>query len=261
MGNSSELRALLLTNDEITLRTFSALCSELGIAAEPISLLKQIALRVEETKYAAVVVDFDDREAAEKHLPSLQQSRVNKNAVIVAVATNSKNLERGLSCRAHFVLRRPFEMVEVRRTLRGAYDFMLANQRRQFRCMIALPVRLRMVRSGVAFECSTVNISSNGIAACGSMRVKQFDSLDLEIVLPDGFVVLATGIVIWEDKQGKCGINFQVRTPEIRQRLDTWLAAQEASMATSEPRGRDFSEMLPQSAKKVEYGGLGTEAS
>jgi len=30
-----------------------------------------------------------------------------------------------------------------------------------------------------------VNISSNGIAVSGPMRVKQFDSLDLEIVLPD----------------------------------------------------------------------------
>jgi hypothetical protein len=141
-------------------------------------------------------------------------------------------------------------MVEVRRTLRGAYDFMLANQRRQFRCSIVLPVRLRMVRSGAEFECSTVNLSSNGIAVCGSMRLKQFDSLDLEIVLPDGFVVLATGIVIWEDKQGKCGINFQVRTPEIRQKLNTWLSAQEALAANREPSCRDFSEILPHSARK-----------
>jgi PilZ domain-containing protein len=133
--------------------------------------------------------------------------------------------------RAHFVLQRPFAKFEVQRTLHAAYDFMLAHQRRQFRCSIVLPVRLRMVRSGAAFECSTVNISSNGIAVSGPMRVKQFDSLDLEIVLPDGFVVLATGTAIWDDQQGKCGINFQVRTPEIRQKLDTWLSAQQAAVA------------------------------
>jgi plasmid stabilization system protein ParE len=250
VGNRLELRALLLTNEETTVANFKAVCSELGIVAEPIPSMNEIASRLDERKYSAVVVDFDNPDAAQRYLRNLQESRMNKSAVIVAVATNAKNLERALDCRAHFVLRRPLAMVEVRRTLRASYDFMLANHRRQFRCSIVLPVRVRMLRSGAAFECSTTNISSNGIAVHGSMRMKQFDSVDLDIVLPDGFVVLASGIVVWEDTQGKYGINFQVRTPEIREKLDTWLSAQEASSAQGEPSGRDFSEILPHTKKR-----------
>jgi hypothetical protein len=246
MGNTGELRALLLTHEEKTMASFHAVCEELGIAAEPVPPANEIALHLDEQKFAAVIVDFDDPDAAEESLLALRQSKINKHAVIVAVVTNTKNLERALKCRAHFVVRRPFEMAELQRTLRSAYDFMLANQRRQFRCSIVLPVRLRMVRSGAVFECSSVNISSNGIAVSGSMRMKQFDSLDLEMVLPDGFVVLATGIVIWEDKQGKCGINFQVRTPEMRQKLDSCLSAHQA-LATSELTGRDVPEIPPHS--------------
>ncbi|HKR86024.1 MAG TPA: PilZ domain-containing protein [Terriglobales bacterium] len=239
------MRALLLTQEETTVASFKTVCSELGIGAEAIPSMNEIASRLAERKYAAVVVDFDNPDAAQRYLPSLRESRMNKSAVVIAVATNTKNLVRALDCRAHFVLRRPLALVEVRRTLRASYDLMIANHRRQFRCSIVLPARVRMLRSGAAFECSTLNISSNGIAVHGSMRMKQFDSVDLDIVLPDGFVVLASGIVVWEDTQGKYGINFQVRTPEIRQKLDSWLSAQEALIADGEPGGRDFSEILP----------------
>jgi hypothetical protein len=246
-----ELRALLLTQEEMTVASVRAVCSELGIVAEPMPSMNEIRSRLDERKYAAVVVDFDSADAAEKYLPSLQESRMNKSAVVVAVVTGAKNLERALDCRAHFVLRRPLEMVEVRRTLRASYDFMIASHRRQFRCSIVLPVRLRMLRSGAVFECSTINISSNGIAVYGSLRMKQFDSVDLDIVLPDGFVVLASGIVVWQDTQGKYGIKFQVRTPEIRQKLDTWLSAQEASLAQGELTCHDFSKILPHTRKRT----------
>ncbi len=249
MGNSNALRALLLTGEESTIAGFSAICGELGIEAQAHLDSNDIDHRLKENKYAAVVLDFDDSEAGERYLPALQESRLNKNSVIVAVAANAKNLERALHCRAHFVLKRPILEIEIRRTLRAAYDFMLTDRRRQFRCATILPVRLRLVRSGGTFECSTVNISAKGVAVYSSMRLKPTESVDLEIVLADGFVVLASGIVVWDDGSGKSGIHFQVRTPEIRQKLDAWLNAQAASMAKIEAC-RDFAHILPASEKK-----------
>jgi hypothetical protein len=245
MGNAGELRALLLTNEKATVASFSAVCGELGIEAQAGPTTLELERLLDERKYAAVVVDFDNPEAAEEHLPRLQQSRINKSAVVVAVATNVRNLEHALKCRAHFVLRRPFEDVEVRRTLRAAYDFMLSDRRRNFRCSIVLPVRLKLVRSGATFECSSENVSSNGVAVFGSMRMKPAESVDLELVLPDGSVVLATGIVVWDDQHGKSGINFQCRTPETRQKLDAWLAGQVAAVSKGELTCRDFADILP----------------
>ena len=249
MGNSGALRALLLTDEESTIAGFSAICGELGIEAESRLNSQDIDQRLNDSKYAAVVLDFDNSQARERYLPALQESRLNKNSVIVAVAANAKNLERALHCRAHFVLKRPILEIEIRRTLRAAYDFMLTDRRRQFRCAMILPVRLRLVRSGGAFECSTVNISAKGVAIYSSMRLKPTESVDLEVVLPDGFVVLASGLVVWDDGLGKSGIHFQVRTPEIRQKLDTWLNAQAASMARIEAC-KDFAHILPASEKK-----------
>ena len=245
MGTPGILRALLLTDEETTIRDFSVICGELGIEAQSHLDQREIDQHLNDNKYAAVVIDFDNAELRERHLPALQESQLNKHSVIVAVAANAKNLERALHCRAHFVLKRPMDEIEIRRTLRAAYDFMLTNRRRQFRCPQILPVRLRLVRSGGTFECSTVNISAKGVAIYSSTRLKPTESVDLEIVLPDGFVVLASGLVVWDDGLGKSGINFQVRTPEIRQKLDTWLNAQASAMARMEVTSRDFSQILP----------------
>ena len=250
MGDGGGVQALLLTQDEGTVKSFKVVCDELGVQMQPIPAGVDIESHFNEQKYAAVVVDFDAAEATDKYLPALRQSRLNRNSVVIAVATIAKNLEKALRCRAHFVLRRPLETVEVRRTLRAAYDFMLADRRRNYRCSIMLPVRLRLVRSGVAFECSTTNISSNGVAIYGSMPMKPAETVDLEAVLPDGFVVLATGIVVWDDGHGKSGIHFQCRTPEIREALDGWLMAQAASAARVDLASKEFADILPRSDGK-----------
>ena len=223
----------------------------MGIETECRPIAHELQGQLEERKYAAVIVDFDNPEVAEEYLPRLQQSRLNKNAVVVAVAANAKNLERALRCRVHFVLKRPIQDTEIRRTLHAAYDFMLVDRRRKFRCSKILPVRVKFVRSGGAFECSTINISSNGVAIYSSTRMKPAESVDLEIVLPDGFVVLASGIVVWDDAHGKSGINLQCRTPEIRRRLDAWLDVQAVAITKGELTCREFAQIIVPAASKT----------
>ena len=254
MGNTSSLNALLLTEEVSTVAHFRTICGELGIEAQCSQTASEIDKRLGEQKYAAVIVDFDNPEAGEKYIPMLQQSPLNKHAIVVGMATNAANLERALQCRAHFVLKRPFQDVDIRRTLRAAYDFMLTDRRSNFRCPRILPVRLRLVHGGAAFECSTVNISSNGIAIYSSTRLSRAEAIDLEVVLPDGFVVLASGLVVWDDGMGKSGIHFQCRTPETRKRLDAWLTLEVEALHKGDMSCREFSEILPPSEKRAVHG-------
>jgi hypothetical protein len=102
-----------------------------------------------------------------------------------------------------------------------------------------------------------VNISANGVAIDSSLRLRSAESVDLEIVLPDGFVVLASGIVVWDDGLGKSGINFQCRTPEIRKNLDAWLTEQEAAITRGETTCREFSQIITPTASRSASAGEG----
>jgi hypothetical protein len=118
----------------------------------------------------------------------------------------------------------------IRKTIRSAYDLMSGRHRRDFRCSVNLPVRLTPVVSGDSIECATMNVSSNGMGISTSSPLKIAEPMDIALVLPDGFAIRATGIVIWDDHHGKSGLNFQCNDPEMRCKLDLWLDSQFAAV-------------------------------
>lgn len=224
MTNAGELHALLLTREESVATSFGSICRELGIVTQPGAGCRELGQQLEQEKFQAVVMDFDSLESGQEDLAKVRESHLNKHAVVVAIATSTRNIELALYGRAHFVLKRPIEEAEIRRTMRAAYDFMLLDRRRHFRCSAVLPVRLRLVRNGSTVECTSMNLSANGIAVYSQTSFKPAEAVDLEIVLPDAFVIHASAIVVWDDKHGKTGLHFQCRTPEMRAKLDAWLS-------------------------------------
>ena len=221
--NTSSIRALLLTADPLLITTFTGVSRELGIEAEASEDSERVSDRLNQARYEAVVLDFDTVSGAGPVLERVKESRSNKDAVVFAAATNATHINQALQGRAHFVLRRPIEALAVKRTLYAAYDLMLGGHRRHFRCNASLPVALTVIHSGKSFSCSTLNISSNGMAVASPFPMKPADLLGISILLPDGETIYATGIVIWDDQHGKAGLNFQCSDPEMRSRLDAWL--------------------------------------
>jgi hypothetical protein len=69
-------------------------------------------------------------------------------------------------------------------------------------------------------------VSSDGLGIKSPVPLRLGQQLEITFTLPDGFVVEATGIVIWDDKHGKSGLKFSCRQPEMRHRLDYWLDSQ-----------------------------------
>ena len=154
---------------------------------------------------------------------SVRKSRSNQNAVLFAVATSTTHAEQALEDRAHFLLQRPIEATAIRQTLDVAYDLMLGERRRKFRNVVEIPVLLTIINSGTSIECSTINVSSNGMAVRTPVPFTLAETLDVALSLPKGLTIRATGLVIWDDKHGKCGLRFRCRTREMRQKLDSWL--------------------------------------
>jgi hypothetical protein len=71
-----------------------------------------------------------------------------------------------------------------------------------------------------------MNVSGNGMAVITPVPLKLAETMDIALLLPATSTVRATGIVIWDDKHGKCGLKVQCCGPEMRKKLDSWLDSQ-----------------------------------
>lgn len=222
MNHSNEpLHVLVLTLDPVLSRTFVRLSDELGIKADTSSLAQQASDRLSAAKYEGVLLDFDTIMDAHPILRKVKQSASNKNAIVFAVATERGKAERVLQDQAHFLLQRPIDHIAIRHTLHTAFDLMRTERRRYFRCAARLP--LELTTSSRKFQCSTINISSNGMAVEKPEPMPLGAQVDLSLSLPDGFKLRARGVVIWDDKHGKSGLRFYCGSPEMRKKLDSWL--------------------------------------
>jgi hypothetical protein len=177
-------------------------------------------------KYCGVVLDCDTLTGLTSSVYSVRKSKTNPNAVIFVVASEPRNRDEALFSGAHFILHRPIDVEEIRQTLSVAYDLMQRERRRYFRCSVERPVTLKRLDSGAVLQGTTVNVSSDGLGIRSEARFHLAEAVDYSLMLSDGFSVLGTAIVIWDDKHGRAGLKSACRTPEMRKRLDAWLDAQ-----------------------------------
>lgn len=223
MANGATVRMLLLTADPSLASAFDSLFSELHIEARVTEDSKRISDDLGRAKYEGIVLDFDTVSDIRPVFESVRTSRPNKNAILFAVATNLTHMEEALQERAHFLLRRPFDVGSIRETLRAGCELMDKERRRYFRVPAQLPVRITVGGSSEALVCTTTNVSSNGMGITTSVPLKLAEKVGIDLVLPDGFIVRASGIVIWDDKHGKSGLHFSCSSSEIQHKLDSWL--------------------------------------
>ena len=220
------MHVLVLSADPSLISTLSDVSREFAIETQHTDDHRHASNQLNRAKYAGLVLDLDTVPDARPFISNVFESPSNKTAVVFAVATKIDHIDKALVCRAHFVLRRPVKPQAVRRILRSAYDLLSGKQRRDFRHSANLAVRLTTVKSDETTDCTTINVSSNGIAVISPAPLKVAEAMHIELTLPDGFTVCATGVVIWSDQHEKGGLHFQCTTSEMREKLDGWLDSQ-----------------------------------
>lgn len=226
MVNAAEIRALMVTPDPWLVGNFTSVCGELGIAAERSATIDTVPEELGQAKYEAVLVDFDTVPETATIMGGVRESRGNRNALVFAVATNTSNRHQALRQGANFIFERPLDANEIRRVLYAAYDLMARESRRYFRCTAEIPALLGLTDAGTDLRCTTINISSGGMALKTPSPLRPGEVVQIALFLPGaGQAVRACGTVVWDDKHGKTGINFQCGIQRDQSELDAWLNA------------------------------------
>lgn len=220
------MQALLLTSDPSLESQFIDASKELGIQFRSSGDSEEVCSQFQNGRYEAIVLDLGTIPALMPVLQQIKNIRANQQAVIFAITSNSHHRNTAFQGGAHFVINRPIQQNEVRETLTAAYDLMYGERRRYFRCAVDLPAIVKRDRSGAELHCTTLNLSSDGVALTTPLPLDLAETVQIAVSMPDGFVVHATGIVIWDDKHGKCGLRLCCKGPTMREHLDSWLDSQ-----------------------------------
>jgi hypothetical protein len=223
MVNAVEIRALVVTPDPWLVKSFIDVCTELGIQAQRSATTAGVPQELAHTKYEAVLLDFDTVPETMTILAAVRESRGNRNALVFAVTTDTANRHQALQQGANFIFERPLAANEMKRVVYAAYDLMARESRRYFRCSAELPVLLSPADMGSDLKCTTINLSSNGMALRTPSSLQLGKVVQIALFLPGGNAVRASGPVVWDDQHGKTGINFQCGIPREQSELDLWL--------------------------------------
>ncbi len=227
MSAVTEIRALVVSRDTGLTTTFTDISREFGISAQISGELNGgVPKELSQTKYEALVVDFETISQTEPIISTIRQSSVNRNAVVFAVVGSAETRQRAKEQGATFLLEQPLESDGVRRVLQAAYGLMTSERRRYFRCAVEVPVRV-VRKGGEEVSCKTINISSNGMAVKSPVAFDLGEKLQFSIALQEsGLPIRGQATVVWDDKHGKAGLSMECANALLQRKLDSWLDTQ-----------------------------------
>lgn len=223
--SSLGMKALVVSRDQETLSVFSSLFGEVNIETEH-CIFESVAVEsLCSEKIDILVLDLNDLSGAGDILSRLKAMRQNEKTVVFAVIGSSQAQETAASARLPgcVIVRRPFIVSKIRDELRSIYGRILRNRQSYFRLSKELPVSVRTA-SGRLLQCTTINLSQNGMAVNTRSPMEVGESLNIIFAIPNSDIsVSAQGVVIWDNKQGKAGIQFECTSPSVKARFIEWL--------------------------------------
>jgi CheY-like chemotaxis protein len=224
--DTAEMKALLVTHDPPMVELLRELFAEISIIVQGCTDEAAAAEILSHSKLDALVLDLDNVSASDPLVKSLRDSPSNKNATLFAAATYGAAKEKAFEHGTSFIFERPFK-----------YAQMLRERRKYFRLAVELNVSI-IQSSGEEMLCKTTNLSQNGMAVITPSPLKHGETVKLNFQVPGAKLVLsADGSVVWDDKHGKAGINFQCASADDQNRFAAWLD-HEFYMGTSIGAGR-----------------------
>jgi hypothetical protein len=218
-----KMKALLLCHIPETVGIVSHLLREVGVETQTCESESQALARLTSGKFEALVVDYDEIAKWPEVVNNIRALRPNQDLPLFAIASEGPAKAAASRLGNTFVIERPLILSDIRSLLRTVHGRMVRSSQTYFRMNVDIPVYLARV-SGVVLQCSTLNISQNGMAVMTPVALNIGEALNLMFSIPQkDIVVSAEGTVIWDNGKGKAGIRFECSSAHAQARVFEWL--------------------------------------
>jgi hypothetical protein len=218
-----ELKSLLLSSDEKTVRVLRRVLSDLEIHVEHCSSAEDAIRRITRQRFEAIIVDGANAEKASSVLRGAKASPVNSRALGIVLVEPSVGLKGGFEIGAHFVLHKPLAVERAKASFRAVRALMKRERRLQLRVSVQIPVEC--YGSG-RYKAKTIDLCEGGMAIQFSGRVAKENSLRFALELPGMDQKLEIyGELAWGGNGDQAGVRFKDTTDEQRNIIRQWLSS------------------------------------
>jgi len=222
-------QTLLVSRDDSASEILSRILPTFGVAVERWSDPPTAISRIQQQKFEALVVDFDDVAAAHDVIREVRLLNAANPPVTVALVADRAKVRDVLSAGAHFVLYKPLSEEKARAGLRAVTALLSRERRRAFRVPVQAPVEI-VLPDKRKMEGILLDLSETGMDVLTADPQSPETLIGFRFQLPDSSLEIeAHGQVAWANPNGQTGIHFLDLPENSASDLKFWLQAAAAT--------------------------------
>ena len=217
------LSSLLVCEDEASVQVLSRVLEELDIRVELCSDAARAFVRLAQDRFDVIILDCETQADLVSLLHESRSSRLNDATLAVAIVTGQESIREMFSLGVNFVLYKPVSYERAVSTLRAAQSVLHRDKRRKGRAPVHTHATIDY--AGVEQARATlVDLAEDGMAVNFGERLPPTCKVYFQFQLPGQMAnVRLSGQVVWQDWNGRAGIQF-VDVPQASRRvLREWL--------------------------------------
>lgn len=212
------LTALLVCPDDAAAEVLRRVLEELSIRVESCPDAVRAAIRLAQQRFDVVIIDCDSQAEVNGLLRETRLSRLNDSTLAVAVVSGQDSIREMFSLGVNFVLYKPVSHDRALSSLRAARAVMRKEKRRSARASVHTHATVDY--ANVEREKATlIDLAADGMQVLFGRKLPPTSKVYFQFQLPDQkSSVRLSGQVMWQDWNGRAGVQF-VDVPKTSRRL------------------------------------------
>jgi CheY-like chemotaxis protein len=217
------LSSLLVCADEAAVQVLRRVLEELGIDVELCRDAVRAGVRLAQERFDVIILDCETQEGVVALLHESRSSRLNDSTLTVVVVAGQESIREMFSLGVNFVLYKPVSHERALSTLRAAQTVLHRDKRRKARA--AVHTHATIDYAGVEQARATlVDLAEDGMAVNFGKKLPPTCKVYFQFQLPGQMAnVRLSGQVVWQDWNGRAGIQFMDVPQASRRVLQEWL--------------------------------------
>lgn len=234
MHGGMNLSSLLVCADDASVQVLRRVLEELNIQAEMCADPVRATVRLAQERFDLLILDCETQDEVIALLNESRSSRASGSTLAVVVVAGQESIREMFSLGVNFVLYKPMSYERALSTLRAAQNVLYRDKRRKARAPVHTHATIDYAGVEQA-KATLVDLAEDGMAVNFGKRLPPTCKVYFQFQLPgQSATVRLSGQVMWQDWNGRAGIQF-VDVPQASRRvLSEWLQRNLSDATTRE---------------------------